>query len=90
MFIVRISPISSSHLFAHVHLTNHSNSHQDQQGAALVGNQRQGQQQPTQAFSGSPIYTPSKALRIPNINYLQLAKISPLLEHETDIVSSYG
>jgi hypothetical protein len=42
------------------------------------------------AFLGSHIYPLSRIPRIPDINYLQLAKITPLLEHETIIVSSCG
>lgn len=36
------------------------------------------------------IYTFSRVPRIPNINYLQLAKITPLLEDETVIVTGCG
>jgi hypothetical protein len=32
----------------------------------------------------------SRVPRIPNINYLQLTKLTPLLEQETIIVSSCG
>jgi hypothetical protein len=38
----------------------------------------------------SPIYNLSRVPRIPNINYLQVAKIMPLLEYSTVRVSSCG
>jgi hypothetical protein len=42
---------------------------------------------PTGSLRASPIYTLSRVLRIPSVNYLQLVNITALLEHETIIVS---
>jgi hypothetical protein len=38
---------------------------------------------------GFPNYTLSRVPRLPNINYLQLAKIVPFLQQETTIVNGY-
>jgi hypothetical protein len=39
---------------------------------------------------GTQIYILSRVLSPPNLNYLQLTKITPLLEHDTITVSSCG
>lgn len=48
------------------------------------------QQQPPQALWGLSIYTLSRVPIILNINYLQLTKITPLLQHRTIIVGGRG
>jgi hypothetical protein len=78
IFIVRVSPTSFSHLFAHDHLTNCNNSSHEKQRrrSSHLG-----------ACPGpspdSGIYILWKLPRIPSINYLQLGKITPLLMHKT-------
>ena len=62
-----------------LHLQDISN---QQFSKTAIPQQQQGEQQPPWAPWDSRISTISGVLRIPNINYLQLAEVTPFLEHE--------
>lgn len=51
---------------------------------------QQRERPPPQASWGFPIDALSRVPRLPNINYVQLAKIVPFLQQETNIVNGYG